>query len=208
MQIRLCTRRIIEAIFSSFTYSYLLLSSASAAAPCERDSDAPNTNTCCLMRGRCLEFSRRLALTPSLRSVWSSKQLGPVTTKRCVPWTPVAQAAKANSSRIDVAAARQRDTKQLARAFRSVPVVVVTLSKNSSRPAEDLSGERTLLLRHAAPLILCGFPPAHSDQRHMPANLQTSTPRRSAGTPPSQRVSCAPTPRRPLSRTWSCKRKA
>lgn len=44
---------------------------------------------------------------------------------------------------IDAASRRQTDVKHLARAFRPVPLAVVTVSKVTSRPAEDLAGAKT-----------------------------------------------------------------
>lgn len=101
---------------------------------------------CMLMRSRCQELSRRIVLAPSFCRLPSSRQLLPSPSKRCVSRIAVVYATKAQASHIDVAAGRQKDTKQLARAFRSVPVNVVTVSKNSSRAAENLAGETPMLV--------------------------------------------------------------
>lgn len=56
----------------------------------------------------------------------------------------IIQAARAPQGRIRVADGRHTDAKHLARAFRSLPVCVITVSKGGSRAAEDLAGVQIL----------------------------------------------------------------
>lgn len=106
------------------------------------------TRHCTLPGELCLPMRQWLALArrPALNALISSCRAPELycssqhwRTRSLHTGRPVIQAAKASQQCIDVAAGRQKDTKRLARAYKAVPLCVLTVSKGGTA-AEALAG--------------------------------------------------------------------